>query len=246
MQRNSVNRNRNSLQAFGWIGPLALLAAGLGFLAPVRGTAEPITRVPPPSVDEPNTASTETAVLSGGCFWGVQAVFQHVKGVSNAVSGYSGGARDTAHYELVGTGETGHAESVRVSFDPRLISYGKILQLYFSVATDPTELNRQGPDVGSQYRSEIFVANAAQRRVAAAYIAQLDKAGVFSQPIVTRVDPLTGFYPAEGYHQDFAALHPNYPYIVYYDLPKLDALRGLYPNLYRARPRLVSEAGIGE
>ncbi|MGC1557475.1 MAG: peptide-methionine (S)-S-oxide reductase MsrA [Methylovirgula sp.] len=218
-----------------------LLAAGAAVWPVARSAAQPA--VPAPAIDEPNTASTETAVIAGGCFWGVQAVFQHVKGVSEALSGYSGGARDTAHYQLVGTGETGHAESVRIRFDPRVISYGKILQLYFSVAMNPTELNRQGPDVGSQYRSEIFVANDAQRRVAEAYVAQLNKSGVFSRPVVTRVGSLKGFYPAEGYHQNFAALHPDNGYIAYNDLPKLDALRHLYPNLYRAAPTLVKVAG---
>lgn len=218
-----------------------LFAAGAAVWPVARSAAQPA--VPAPAIDEPNTASTETAVIAGGCFWGVQAVFQHVKGVSEALSGYSGGARDTAHYQLVGTGETGHAESVRIRFDPRVISYGKILQLYFSVATNPTELNRQGPDVGSQYRSEIFVANDAQRRVAEAYVAQLNKSGVFSRPVVTRVGSLKGFYPAEGYHQNFAALHPDNGYIAYNDLPKLDALRHLYPNLYRAAPTLVKVAG---
>ncbi|HLH10569.1 MAG TPA: peptide-methionine (S)-S-oxide reductase MsrA [Methylovirgula sp.] len=197
-------------------------------------------RVPPPAVDERTTSTAETAVLAGGCFWGVQGVFQHVKGVSEAVSGYSGGGKDSAHYQLVGTGQTGHAESVRISFDPRVISYGKILQLYFSVATDPTELNRQGPDVGSQYRSVIFATNPEQARVARAYIAQLNSAGVFSRPIVTKVDPFRGFYPAEAYHQNFAALHPDDDYIAYNDLPKIENLRRMYPDLYRAQPKLVS------
>jgi peptide-methionine (S)-S-oxide reductase len=220
-----------------------LLAGAVAFWPAAQGIAAPT--VPAPAIDEPNAAASETAVVAGGCFWGVQAVFQHVKGVSEALSGYSGGPKNAAHYELVGTGETGHAESVRIRFDPRVISYGKILQLYFSVATDPTELNRQGPDVGSQYRSEIFVANDAQKRVAAAYVAQLNQSGVFPRPVVTRVDPLTGFYPAEGYHQNFAALHPDDGYIAYNDLPKLDALRRLYPDLYRAKPVLVGEAASG-
>jgi peptide-methionine (S)-S-oxide reductase len=220
-----------------------LLAAGAAFWPIVHGVAEPAAAVPAPVIDEPNTATSETAVVAGGCFWGVQGVFQHVKGVTQALSGYSGGAKDTALYQLVGTGQTGHAESVRISFDPRVISYGRILQLYFSVATDPTELNRQGPDEGTQYRSEIFVANDAQKRVASAYVAQLDKAGVFSRPIVTRVDPLRGFYPAEGYHQNFAALHPDNGYIAYNDLPKIENLRRMYPDLFRPKPKLVSEAG---
>lgn len=232
-------------RAFAWISCAGLLAAGAALWPIADGAAAPRS-VPAPAIDQSNTAPTETVVVAGGCFWGVQGVFQHVKGVSEAVSGYSGGARDTAHYQLVGTGETGHAESVRISFDPRVISYGKILQLYFSVATDPTELNHQGPDVGSQYRSDIFVTSDAQKRVAAAYVAQLDKAGVFPRPIVTRVDPLTGFYPAEGYHQNFATLHPDNSYIAYYDLPKIETLHRLYPDLYRARPKLVSETGETE
>jgi peptide-methionine (S)-S-oxide reductase len=237
--------HRNLPRTAAWISCAALLAGGVALWPALRGAAAAAAAVPAPAIDEPNAAASETAVVSGGCFWGVQAVFQHVKGVTEALSGYSGGARDTAHYELVGAGETGHAESVRISFDPRVISYGKILQLYFSVATDPTELNRQGPDVGSQYRSEIFAANAAQRRVAEAYIAQLNKSGAFSGPIVTRVDPFTGFYPAEGYHQNFAAFHPDYPYIVYNDAPKLDNLRQMFPNLYRERPTLVKVAAGG-
>jgi len=177
--------------------------------------------------------------LAGGCFWGVQAVFQHTKGVTSAVSGYAGGDAKTAHYEVVGTGRTGHAESVAVTFDPRQISYGRILQIYFSVAHNPTELNRQGPDVGTQYRSAIFYADDEQRRVAGAYIAQLDKAHVFNAPIVTRLEPLHGFYPAENYHQDFAVLHPSYPYIVFNDLPKVENLKRLFPHDYRDTPVTV-------
>jgi peptide-methionine (S)-S-oxide reductase len=238
--------NLHSKPPLGFALCAGLLAAGATFLPIARGAAQTAIVVPPPAVDEPNTASTETVVVAGGCFWGVQGVFQHVKGVTEAISGYSGGAKDTAHYQLVGTGETGHAESVRISFDPRVISYGKILQLYFSVATDPTELNRQGPDVGSQYRSDIFVTSDAQKRVAEAYVAQLNQAGVFSRPIVTRVDPLTGFYPAEGYHQNFATLHPDDDYIAYNDLPKIENLRRMYPDVFREKPKLVSEGGTTE
>ncbi len=241
-----MNIHSKPSRAFTWTLCAGLLSAGAAFWPIAHCAAEPALSVPAPAIDEPNTASTETAVVAGGCFWGVQAVFQHVKGVTEALSGYSGGARDTALYQLVGTGRTGHAESVRISFDPRVISYGKILQLYFSVATDPTELNHQGPDIGSQYRSDIFVASDAQKRVAEAYVAQLDKAGVFSRPIVTRVDPRTGFYPAEGYHQNFATLHPDNGYIAYYDLPKIENLRRLYPDLYREKPKLVSEGGATE
>jgi peptide-methionine (S)-S-oxide reductase len=178
-------------------------------------------------------------VLSGGCFWGVQGVFQHVKGVSSAVSGYDGGDKSTAHYDMTSRGDTGHAESVRVTFDPGEISYGRILQIYFSVAHDPTELNRQGPDQGTQYRSAIFPANDEQASVAKAYIAQLNQAHVFDAAIVTKIEPGRTFYPAEDYHQDFLARNPTYPYIVYNDLPKLENLKRLFPDVYRAEPVLV-------
>jgi peptide-methionine (S)-S-oxide reductase len=169
----------------------------------------------------------------------MQAVYEHTKGVTEAVSGYAGGAKNAAHYEMVSTGTTGHAESEQVTFDPRQISLGKILQIYFSVAHNPTELNYQGPDAGSQYRSEIFYANGEQKRVAEAYIAQLDKAHVFPEPIVTKVDALPGFYRAEEYHQDFAVRHPDYPYIVFNDLPKVDNLKRLFPTYYREAPVTV-------
>lgn len=224
------------------LGAAALIATG-ALWSSSHGNAEPAMRAPAPAIDEPPRAESETAVIAGGCFWGVQGVFQHVRGVTQALSGYSGGSAANAHYGLVGTGETGHAELVRITFDPRIISYGQILQIYFSVATDPTELNRQGPDVGSQYRSVIFAANEGQKKVAKAYIAQLGKAHVFDARIVTRVDPLRGFYPAEGYHQDFAALHPDDGYIAENDLPKIDNLRRLFPALYQPEPRLV---GAGE
>lgn len=218
------------------------LAAGVAML-PARSAERP-TRVPPPAVDAtaPAGETSATAVLAGGCFWGVQSVFQHVKGVTRAVSGYAGGSKDTAQYEVVGTGRTGHAESVEVTFDPRQISYGRILQIYFSVVHDPTELNRQGPDEGPQYRSAIFVANPGQQRIAQAYIAQLDKAGVFPHPVVTKITPFTGFYPAEAYHQDYATLHPNNPYIYYNDLPKIENLKQMFPDLYRDKPVLVTVA----
>jgi peptide-methionine (S)-S-oxide reductase len=169
----------------------------------------------------------------------VQAVFQHTKGVTAAVSGYAGGEKQAAHYEMVGGGRTGHAESVSVTFDPQQISYGKILQIYFSVAHNPTELNRQGPDTGTQYRSAIFFANDEQKRVAGAYIAELDKAHAFPRPIVTQLEPLHGFYPAEDYHQDFAVLHPSYPYIVYNDAPKVENLKRLFTAEYRDMPVTV-------
>jgi len=214
--------------------PLAALSARF------VGAAEQAVEIPAPPWDEPaGTPGLQTVVLAGGCFWGVQAVYQHTKGVTRAVSGYAGGQKETAHYEMVGTGRTGHAESVSVTYDPQQISYGKILQIYFSVAHNPTELNRQGPDFGSQYRSAIFYANDEQKRVAAAYIAQLQQAHVFSAPIVTKLEPLTGFYPAEDYHQDFLVLHPSYPYIVFNDLPKLDELKRLFEDNYRETPVTV-------
>ena len=182
-------------------------------------------------------------MLAGGCFWGVQGVFQHMKGVTSAVSGYAGGDKRSAHYNLVSTGMTGHAESVRVTFDPRQISYGRILQIFFSVAHDPTQLNRQGPDTGTQYRSAIFTQDAEQAKIAEAYIAQLNKAGVFGAAIVTKVTPLEGFYAAENYHQNFLVQNPTYPYIVIHDLPKVENLRRAYPDVYRPDPVLVATAG---
>ncbi len=191
--------------------------------------------LPDPAVDTPLAAKSgkETAVVAGGCFWGIQAVFQHVKGVKEATSGYSGGSAANAEYERVGTGQTGHAESVKITFDPSRISYGQLLKVFFSVAHDPTQLNRQGPDTGSQYRSVVFYANDEQKHVAEAYISQLDQAKLFSGPIVTQVVPLKGFYPAESYHQDYAALHPDNPYIAINDAPKVDHLRQQFPDLYK-------------
>jgi peptide-methionine (S)-S-oxide reductase len=193
--------------------------------------------VPNPAVDAPLAAakSEQTAVLSGGCFWGIQAVFQHVKGVVNATSGYAGGSAKTAEYEIVSTGETGHAESVKITYDPSQITYGQLLRVFFSVAHDPTQLNRQGPDEGTQYRSSIFYGNDEQKRIAEAYIAQLEKARVFPGTIVTKVVPLEGFYPAEGYHQNYAANHPHDPYIVYNDAPKVAHLREQLPDLYTGK-----------
>jgi peptide-methionine (S)-S-oxide reductase len=201
--------------------------------------AEAAVTIPAPAVDAAAGAGPQTIVLAGGCFWGVQAVFQHTKGVTAAVSGYAGGDKQTAIYDMVGTGSTGHAESVAVTFDPQEISYGKILQIYFSVAHNPTELNRQGPDVGTQYRSAIFYADDEQKRVAEDYIAQLQKAHAFARPIVTRLEKLPGFYPAEDYHQDFAVLHPTYPYIVFNDAPKVENLKRLFPASYRDMPVTV-------
>jgi peptide-methionine (S)-S-oxide reductase len=218
---------------FGVLGTTAWLGTGAG--------ADGARAVPAPAVDEPaSSAAAEVAVLAGGCFWGVQGVFQHVDGVTGAVSGYAGGAKGTADYHTVSTGSTGHAESVRITFDPRKISYGRILQIYFSVAHNPTELDRQGPDVGTQYRSAIFPQSAEQARIAQAYIAQLDQVHAFPGAIVTRIEPGKEFYPAETYHQNYLTLHPTQPYIAIHDLPKIDDLKRLFPNLYREAPVLVA------
>ena len=201
-----------------------------------RGGEKGAASLPNPTVDDSLSAKSgqETAVFAGGCFWGVQAVFQHVKGVISATSGYSGGPSIAAEYEVVSTGTTGHAESVKVVYDPAKISYGQLLKVFFSVAHDPTELNRQGPDQGTQYRSVIFYSSDRQKRIAQAYIAQLDQAKVFPRAIVTQVVPLKAFYPAEAYHQNYATLHPDNPYIEYNDLPKVANLQQQFPSLYRA------------
>ncbi len=193
--------------------------------------------VPAPTVDAAKTVKSgeQTAVIAGGCFWGIQAVFQHVKGVKNATSGYSGGEAKTAQYEIVSTGETGHAESVKITYDPAQVTYGELLRVFFSVAHDPTQLNRQGPDDGTQYRSLIFYGNDEQKKIAEAYIAQLDKAKVFPRAIVTQVVPLKAFYPAEDYHQNYATLHPDQPYIVYNDAPKVAHLQQQFPELYKGK-----------
>ncbi len=193
--------------------------------------------LPNPAVDAAlaTDKAQQTAVIAGGCFWGIQAVFQHVKGVISATSGYSGGAANTAEYELVSNGDTGHAESVKITYDPSQITYGQLLRVFFSVAHDPTQLNRQGPDTGTQYRSSIFYASDEQKRIAEAYIAQLDRAKVFSRPIVTQVVPLKAFYAAEAYHQDYATRHPDNPYIVYNDAPKVANLRQQFPDLYTGK-----------
>jgi peptide-methionine (S)-S-oxide reductase len=227
-------------------GPFAATLLFLCALVPLGtyGAAEQAVAIPPPAVDSPKSAGpAQTAVLAGGCFWGVQGVYEHLNGVRRVVSGYSGGDHSTAHYEEVGRGNTGHAESVQITYDPQQVSYGEILQVFFSVAHDPTQLNRQGPDSGSQYRSVIFYADEAQQKIAAAYIAQLDKAGMFHAPIVTRVDPLKGFYAAEGYHQDFLLRNPNNAYIVYNDLPKIRNFQKVLPTLYRGTPVTLASAG---
>ncbi|HEF4758645.1 TPA: peptide-methionine (S)-S-oxide reductase MsrA [Pseudomonas putida] len=222
---------------------LALVAVGvIGQCSAFSfGGAEEAVIIPPPTLDEITQAHSETAVFAGGCFWGVQGVFQHVKGVKSAVSGYAGGAANTAQYERVSSGSTGHAESVEVTFDPSQVSYGTLLQIYFSVAHNPTELNRQGPDTGTQYRSALFTKSSEQQRVAQAYIAQLGAARSFDKPIVTKLESYNGFYPAEEEHQDFLTEHPNHPYIVINDLPKVAALKQLYPDRYQDKPVLVKE-----
>jgi peptide-methionine (S)-S-oxide reductase len=203
--------------------------------------AESARSLPMPSVDlPPGSATSSTIVLAGGCFWGVQGVFQHVKGVRSAVSGYAGGDKQAAHYEIVGTGTTGHAESVQVTYDPRQVSYGRLLQIFFSVVHDPTQLNRQGPDTGTQYRSAIFSASPEQAQVAKAYISQLNEAHAFPKAIVTKIEPDRAFYPAEDYHQDFLTLNPRNPYIAINDLPKIDDLKRLLPEVFRPDPVLVS------
>lgn len=221
----------------------ALAGAALYGILPA-GAQEAMVVVPAPALDERKSdATTETAVLAGGCFWGVQAVYQHVKGVSRAVSGYAGGPKDKAVYDMVTSGRTGHAEAVEVTFDPRIVSYGQILQIFFSVAHNPTQLNRQGPDVGTQYRSALFFTDPAQRRIAEAYIAQLDQARIFPKKIVTQLNDATPFYAAETYHQDYATLNPTSPYIYHHDLPKIEGLKRLFPAAWRADPVLLRVAG---
>ncbi len=223
----------------------ALGAAAIGALAiaafavmPLRA-AEDAVKIPPPAADAQGSDGIQTAVLSGGCFWGVQVVFQHTAGIKSAVSGYAGGSQMTATYEQVSSGSTGHAESVQIKYDPKQISYGKILQIFFSVVHDPTQLNRQGPDSGTQYRSAIFTTSDEQKKVAEAYIAQLNAAKVYGKPIVTKVGPLQGFFAAEAYHQDYLTLHPNQPYIAYNDLPKVENLKKLFADNYIEKPTLV-------
>jgi peptide-methionine (S)-S-oxide reductase len=220
----------------------ALMCCALALSACALG-AEPAVEVPPPVLDNPkDPGPMQTAVLAGGCFWGVQGVYQHVRGVRNVLSGYAGGDRATAQYATVGSGRTGHAESVQIVFDPQQISYGELLQIYFSVAHDPTQLNRQGPDVGTQYRSAIFYTDETQQKIAEAYIEQLDAADLFERPIVTKVTRDRGFYAAEDYHQDFLINHPRHPYIVFNDLPKVSNLERLFPDVYRDQPVSVQAA----
>ena len=225
---------------------IAVIVFGLAIfaMAPGPSSAETATVVPAPAIDETTSAATETAVLAGGCFWGVQGVFQHVEGVKNAVSGYAGGVKETAEYEKVSRGSTRHAEAVKITYDPSKITYGRLLQIYFSVAHDPTQLNRQGPDSGTQYRSTVFPANEEQAKVAKAYIDQLNATNTFKKKLATTIEPGKPFYAAEAYHQDYLTLNPRQPYIVYNDLPKVEALKQMFPAVYRAKPVLVSEAGL--
>src|SRR5436305_3213919 len=236
MRRTPLSRLSLGLAA---IGTLAIAAFAI---APSRA-AEDAVAIPPPALDM-QSEGLQTAVIAGGCFWGVQGVFQHTAGVVNAVSGYAGGTKATADYHTVSSGATGHAESVEIKYDPRKISYGKILQIYFSVAHDPTQLNRQGPDSGTQYRSAIFTTSDEQKKVAEAYIAQLNAAKVYKKPIVTKVGPLDGFYAAEAYHQDYLTLHPSQPYIAYNDLPKIENLKRIFAENYVEKPTLVSSAKV--
>jgi peptide-methionine (S)-S-oxide reductase len=229
---------------------LSLCAAAIGALAisafvivPSFASEDAVV-IPAPAVDAQASDGLQTVVVAGGCFWGVQGVFQHTAGIVNATSGYAGGNKSTANYETVSTGSTGHAESVQIKYDPKQISYGKILQIFFSVAHNPTELNRQGPDSGTQYRSAIFTTSDEQKKVAEAYIAQLNAAKVYGKPIVTKVGPLQGFYPAEAYHQDYLTLHPNQPYIAYNDLPKVENLKKIFAQNYLDKPTLVSSAKV--
>jgi peptide-methionine (S)-S-oxide reductase len=232
------------------ISRLSLCAAAVGalaitaFVAAPSRAAEDAVVIPPPVADVQASGDIQTVVVAGGCFWGVQGVFQHTAGVVNAVSGYAGGSKSTADYSMVSTGTTGHAESVEIKYDPKKISYGKILQIFFSVAHDPTQLNRQGPDSGTQYRSAIFTTSEEQRKVTDAYIAQLNAAKVYSRPIVTKVGPLQGFFPAEAYHQDYLTLHPNQPYIAYNDIPKVENLKKIFAENYIEKPTLVSSAKV--
>ncbi len=224
-----------------WMAVLALGVIGVAVLrAPLYGTESAVV-LAPPLIDNPKAAgASQTAVLAGGCFWGVQGVFEHVRGVQNVLAGFAGGDKSTAHYATVSSGTTGHAESVKITFDPAQISYGQILQVAFSVVFNPTQLNRQGPDVGTQYRSVIFYADEMQKHIAEAYISQLDQSHAFPRAIVTRVDPLKGFYPAEDYHQDYLIHNPTAAYIAMFDLPKVENLKRTFPELYNSWPVLAN------
>jgi peptide-methionine (S)-S-oxide reductase len=233
MRRSQFSRFSLTAAALGALAITALIAA------PSRA-AEDAVIIPAPTIDAQASDGIQTVVIAGGCFWGVQGVFQHTAGVVSAVSGYAGGGKSTADYEMVSTGTTGHAESVQIKYDPSKVSYGKILQIFFSVVHDPTQLNRQGPDSGTQYRSAIFTTSDEQKKVTDAYIAQLNAAKVYKKPIVTKVGPLEGFYPAEAYHQDYLTLHPTQPYIAYNDIPKVENLKRIFAANYIEKPTLVS------
>jgi peptide-methionine (S)-S-oxide reductase len=237
MSRSQFSRLSLSAAA---IGALAITAFGS---APSLA-AEDAVIIPAPAQDIQASNGIQTVVVAGGCFWGVQGVFQHTAGVVNALSGYAGGSKSTADYNIVSTGTTGHAESVQIKYDPNKISYGKILQIFFSVAHDPTQLNRQGPDSGTQYRSAIFTTSDEQKKVTDAYIAQLNAAKVYKKPIVTKVGTLEGFYPAEGYHQDYLTLHPSQYYIAVNDIPKVENLKKLFAENYTEKPTLVGAAKV--
>ena len=234
-------QNKNS-RGFALIIAAALTLGALGLLSLNYARAESAVVIPAAALDNPKAAgATQTAVLAGGCFWGMQGVFEHVKGVKQVLSGYSGGDRGSAIYGIVGTGATGHAESIQITFDPSQVTYGELLRIYFSVAHDPTQLNYQGPDRGTQYRSDIFYADEQQKKIATAYVEQLNKSGIFTRPVVTRVDALKGFYAAEDYHQDYLIHNLASPYIVYNDLPKIENLKKLFPAQYRDKPVMVTD-----
>jgi peptide-methionine (S)-S-oxide reductase len=237
---------RGFTMKFRSIASISAVALGSAFWFASATGAEGTLVAPASATDEVLAAGTtsETAVIAGGCFWGVQGVFQHVKGVTSAVSGYAGGTADNAKYERVSTGTTGHAESVKITFDPRKVSYAQLLQVYFSVAHDPTQLNRQGPDHGTQYRSTIFPTTAEQARVARSYVDQLTAANTFGKPLATTIEPLKNFYAAEDYHQDYLTLHPDQPYISFNDLPKVENLKRLFPTSYQVAPVLVTAANV--
>ncbi|MBM7060200.1 peptide-methionine (S)-S-oxide reductase MsrA [Pseudomonas sp. UL073] len=240
MTRQTITHPARSLR-YWLLGALLAIAGTLLLQTPPGAANERAVIIPPPAMDEPaNTTTPATAVFAGGCFWGVQGVFQHVKGVSQALSGYAGGSADSANYEQVSAGDTAHAESVQITYDPVQISYGQLLQIYFSVAHDPTQLNRQGPDRGTQYRSTVFAASAQQRQIAEAYIAQLNQSGAYKKPLATTVENLQAFYPAEAYHQDYLTLNPQSMYIVINDQPKIANLARVFATHYRAEPALVN------
>ncbi|MEO7222453.1 MAG: peptide-methionine (S)-S-oxide reductase MsrA [Devosia sp.] len=214
-------------------------AAAFGLWHTTAGAGEEPVIIPAPTIDLPASGTEAKAIFAGGCFWGVQGVYQHVKGVKNAVSGYAGGSGDTAHYDMIGSGQTGHAETVEITYDPDVVSYGQLLQIFFSVTMNPTQLNYQGPDHGTQYRNAIFYQSPEEKQVAEAYIAQLNGAKVYPAPIVTTLEPFEAFYPAEQYHQDFLTLNPTWPYIVINDIPKVAALQELFPSVWQEQPMLV-------